>query len=243
MNGTFEPFCEQVLFPHEGGYVDHPRDPGGATNMGITLATLSRYRRRPVTKAEVKAMKRAEAMDIYRGEFWVKCGADLMPAGPDAALFDVAVNSGVGRAKQWKPLTYGKTPVEAIKAICARRRSFFQSLSTFSVFGKGWMRRVNAVEAWSIKWAVTLQGKPADASKILTDEAKKSRTKATASGAGAGTVVAAPAVPEVQEAASDVSWVAIAIIAVPFVAAVVFMAYSAVAHSSRASAMQEAANG
>src|SRR3990167_5698429 len=62
---NFERSLAAVL-KHEGGYGDHPRDPGGATNLGITIGTLRTYRGRAVTKADVKALTRAEAADRKR---------------------------------------------------------------------------------------------------------------------------------------------------------------------------------
>lgn len=193
---TFDAYFPHLL-RHEGGYVDHPRDPGGATNLGVTKATLAAWRKRPVTKAEVRALTPGDVKPIYKSMYWNTIGGDQIPAGPDAALFDVSVNSGPGRARQWRPLIEGKSPVDAVKAVCGRRRAFFRSLRTFDVFGKGWMRRVAEVEAWSIRWALQAQSIPA--TPILREEAKAStaaRTRAGTAAAGtgsAGTVV--PSVP------------------------------------------------
>ena len=62
---------------HEGGYGDHPADPGGATNFGVTRATLAHHRGRPVTKAEVRALTRAEAAGIYRQRYWGRSEATI----------------------------------------------------------------------------------------------------------------------------------------------------------------------
>lgn len=235
MNATFPVFLREQLLKHEGGYVDHPRDPGGATNMGITHQTLGRWRGKPVTKADVRALRVDEVEQIYREFYWKKCGADLLPAGPDAALFDVAVNSGVGRAQQWKPLTYGKAPVEAVKAVCARRRSFFRALSTFDVFGKGWMRRVNEVEAWCIRWAMKTAHQPAVP--VIETERKASEAAAKkSSGAAAGGTVAGGTV------TTQVDWVTVAVIAVPIVLAIMYLIYNAVAHANRAQVLKEIEN-
>jgi lysozyme family protein len=234
MRQTFDQFLPQLL-KHEGGYVDHPRDPGGATNLGVTLATLSRWRGRPVSKAEVRALQKDEAGQIYRDWYWNKIDADSMLAGPDAALFDVAVNSGPGRAKSWAPLTVGKDAVVAVKAVCARRRAFFRSLRTFDVFGKGWMRRVNEVEAWSIAWAVKVQG--GNVRVALDNEAKVSDRKASTAGAtagagGTGTVATAPQ-------AAQIDWITLIAVGVPVVLALSWLVYVAVSNLSRASAMKE----
>ncbi len=239
MRDTFPAYMPQ-LFKHEGGYVDHPRDPGGATNLGITLKTLRAWRGQPVSKADVRALTKAEAEAIYRKEYWDRIGGDALLAGPDAMLFDVAVNSGVGRARQWMPLITGKSAVDGVKAIGARRRAFFRSLSTFDVFGKGWMRRVAEVEAWSLAWAVRWQGgavKPA-----LEKEATKAKRQSQAAGGGAaatgGGAIAAPQ----AEAVAGVDWFALAAVGVPVALLFGFLIYQAVMQGHRAKAMQEAAN-
>ena len=88
-----------LVLAHEGGYVNHPKDPGGATNKGVTQAVYDAYR---TTKGEklrsVKSITMAEVTDIYETRYWKLAGCDDLPAGLDYAVFDYAVNSGVGKA-------------------------------------------------------------------------------------------------------------------------------------------------
>lgn len=91
--GTFERALA-LVFELEGGFVQHPRDPGGATNLGITRTTLARARGRPVSVTALKALTRAEAGAIYGRFYWDPIRADELPPGLDLALFDYAVNSG-----------------------------------------------------------------------------------------------------------------------------------------------------
>lgn len=86
----------------EGGFVDHPDDPGGATNMGITRATLSRHRGRPCTAEEVRALTRAEARAIYRAAYLEGPGFERI-ADPwlREVLFDAGVLLGPGRPIRW----------------------------------------------------------------------------------------------------------------------------------------------
>ena len=93
MNRNFERALSLVL-EHEGGYVDHPRDPGGATNLGITLDTLSSWLGRVATKADVLALKVSDVGPIYRRRYWDTIEGDELPDGLDYAVFDFAVNSG-----------------------------------------------------------------------------------------------------------------------------------------------------
>jgi lysozyme family protein len=153
----------RLVLKHEGGYVDHPLDPGGATNRGVTRATLAGYRGRPVSKAEVMALGAAEAGDIYRKLYWNAVRADELPAGVDLAVFDAAVNSGPGRAVRWLQMALGLRPdgvvgpvtLAAARQVAARRLiadfsrqrlGFLQRLGTWRTFGCGWDRRVRETE-------------------------------------------------------------------------------------------------
>lgn len=160
--------CLTEILRHEGGYVDHPSDPGGATNMGITRKTLARWRKvtpwTDLPKAAVAALTRNEAALIYRANYWNTAKAGSMPSGVDLALFDFAVNSGPDRAVrvlqaalgvaadgEIGPVTLAAVeaadPRRLINALCDRRLSFLQRLTSFAVFGRGWTRRVAEIRA------------------------------------------------------------------------------------------------
>lgn len=161
----------QAVLRFEGGYVDHPADPGGATNMGITQTTLADWRGRRVSKAEVRALTRAEAAAIYRARYWSAIRGDDLPSGLDLALFDLAVNSGVSRAVRLLQRVLnlkqdGRIGVRTlaavaasettalIRALCDERRAFLKALSTFAVFGRGWMARVVTIETLAASMAL-----------------------------------------------------------------------------------------
>lgn len=168
--------CLTEVLRHEGGYVDHPADPGGATNMGITRKTLARWRGISpwwnLPKTAVQALDRSEAAQIYRAGYWDLCRAGEMPAGVDLAVFDYAVNSGPGRAVRTLQHVLG-VPIDGIvgpvtlaaasKAdaagtigeLCDRRLGFLKLLSTFPVFGRGWTSRVRAVRTAALAAAPT----------------------------------------------------------------------------------------
>jgi lysozyme family protein len=159
------------LIKHEGGYVNHPRDPGGATNLGVTQRTLSEWRRRPVTIEEVKNLTRKEAEAIYRANYWEPVGGDALPPGVDIAVFDAAVNSGVRRSSKWLqravgmpesevdgnagPATLtklrGLNPRVVALNVCDQRISFLRGLPTWPVFGRGWSTRMADVRAQVLK--------------------------------------------------------------------------------------------
>lgn len=165
------------IFEDEGGYVDHPSDPGGATNMGITIGTLRAWRGRDVTKADVKALTRSEAMAIYDQNYWDAIRGDDLPAGVDYAVLDYAINSGPGRAAKLLqklvganqdgeigPITLGKVkdvpPRELVDRYCDARMTFLQGLDGWPTFGRGWKRRVDGVRALALELAVADTPKP-----------------------------------------------------------------------------------
>ncbi|MGX9981117.1 glycoside hydrolase family 108 protein [Methylobacterium fujisawaense] len=159
-----------LVLVHEGGYVDHPADPGGATNLGITIGTLSGWLGRPATKAEVRALTKATVAPIYRKNYWDAVRGDELPAGVDYCVFDFAVNSGKGRALpslqraigvaddgKIGPITLAaaraKDAGQTVERICADRLAFLKRLSTWPTFGKGWSSRVQGVRAEALALA------------------------------------------------------------------------------------------
>ena len=153
------------LLKDEGGYTDHPSDPGGPTNFGITLADARRYWKGNAMADDVRAMPQSVARKIYRERYWNALRCDELPAGIDYAVFDYGVNSGIGRAGKVlrRVLTLsdrasavsddviaaarGAAARDVVIAICAERLAFLKSLKTFPVFGRGWTARVGGVRA------------------------------------------------------------------------------------------------
>lgn len=149
------------VLAHEGGYVDHPEDPGGATNLGITQATLSAFMGRQVSKAEVRNLTKATAAEIYRRDYWDRAQCDHLPDGLDYLVFDGAVNSGVSRSVRWLQSVVGvkadgivgshtlaaitKHPagvLDIIVRVAQTRMRFLRGLRHWKTFGRGWTRRV-----------------------------------------------------------------------------------------------------
>ena len=159
MQGNFE-VCFRLVLKHEGGYVDHPKDPGGATNLGVTKQAWEAYVGREVTKDDIKALTPDVVKPFYLKRYWNVCRCDDLPSGVDYVVFDIAVNSGPGRAAKFLQSAVGATPdgvigpntitivkrttlspLDLITIICDRRERYWKSLPTFPTFGKGWLRR------------------------------------------------------------------------------------------------------
>lgn len=158
------------LLAHEGGYSNHPADPGGPTKYGITLSVYRRYAKPDATPADVRAMTVTDAKAIYRARYWNALRCDELPAGVDYAVFDYGVNSGVARAARVLRHVVGAARgqgVDAavlaavrrreartlINAICDERLAFLKRLKTWAVFGRGWSRRVAEVRAAALALA------------------------------------------------------------------------------------------
>jgi lysozyme family protein len=153
------------LLVHEGGYTDHPADPGGPTNFGITIYDYRKYVKPGASAVDVRAMKVDEAKAIYRAKYWDAQRCNELPAGVDYAVFDYGVNSGIGRSGKVLrralklpdntstvndaviAAARAANPKVLIGAICDERLRFLQSLKTWGVFGAGWGRRVVEVKA------------------------------------------------------------------------------------------------
>lgn len=162
MNGNFEE-CLALVLKHEGGFVNNPQDPGGMTNLGVTKVTYEGYVNRHVDEAEMRSLTPNLVAPLYKKMYWDRIKGDDLPVGVDYCLFDLAVNSGVGKAGKLLqmaldlpadgiigPMTLraleGRDPEEIVEQICQERLEFLQSLKTWGVFGKGWGRRVAEVE-------------------------------------------------------------------------------------------------
>jgi lysozyme family protein len=179
MAASFYDEALRRLLVHEGGYTDHPSDPGGPTNWGITIHDYRRYLKPNATAADVRGMPVDVAKRIYRSKYWDAMRCDELPAGVDYAVFDYGVNSGIGRAGKVLRRLLGLAGNSAavsdeviaaarrreakalIGAICDERLAFLQGLRTWPVFGKGWGRRVQEVRAAALAMAGRT-GHPAD---------------------------------------------------------------------------------
>jgi lysozyme family protein len=159
----FKDALRHVLI-HEGGWSDHPADPGGATMKGVTLQVFREFKQNQfATKEQLREISQADLEAIYNTRYWVRVRADELPHGLDYAVFDCAVNSGVGRASRMLQecldvtvdgiigpktlLAAGERNREQlIREYCQMRLDFLRSLRTWPTFGRGWARRLADVQ-------------------------------------------------------------------------------------------------
>lgn len=162
MIGNFEVALQHVL-KDEGGYVNHSRDPGGMTNLGVTARTWEDWVGHPVSEKEMRSLTPEKVAPLYKRKYWDAVRADDLPVGVDYCVFDCAVNSGPGRAVKLLQKTLGvepdgafgpvtmaaveeMNPTELIVKYAWNRLQFWQSLPTFDVFGRGWSARGERVK-------------------------------------------------------------------------------------------------
>lgn len=164
---------------HEGGFVNHPLDPGGMTNLGVTRKTWAAYTGRKVsqvTEGEMRALTVEKVMPVYHQGYWRAVRADELPGGVDFAVFDIAVNSGPvraikmlqaainqhGRMKVFVDGKIGPKTIQAanmvnvfdlIESLSMTRLNFYFDLSTFKTFGRGWSKRLLSVAIFATQMA------------------------------------------------------------------------------------------
>lgn len=145
-----------LVIGHEGGYVDHPSDPGGETKFGIS--------KRAYPAEDLRNLTLARAATLYRRDYWDALGCGSLP-GPLALLvFDAGVNCGVSRSAKWLQAAVGVAAdgkvgpgtlaaarkaaakpggaVALCREVLVSRLFHHIALSTWKTFGLGWARRL-----------------------------------------------------------------------------------------------------
>jgi lysozyme family protein len=151
--------CLETILHHEGGYVNHPDDPGGETNLGVTKRVYEEW---GGTK-DMKDLTVEDVAPIYKKNYWDRVKGDELPSGLDLCVFDFGVNAGTGRAAKYLQTMVGASADGAIGPATLRsvhayvqieglaaaidkyqedRQSYYESLKHFDTFGRGWTRRV-----------------------------------------------------------------------------------------------------
>lgn len=164
--GNFAPSLKEVLL-HEGGFVNHPKDPGGMTNLGVTKQTYEDWIGHPVSEAIMRKLTPELVGPLYKKKYWDVLRCEALPKGLDLCVFDFGVNAGTNRSGRYlqrlvgaqQDGVVGPVTVKAVEALRSQvgtpelidrfqdaRRAYYKQLPTFPTFGRGWLRRVDEVE-------------------------------------------------------------------------------------------------
>lgn len=246
------------VFADEGGYTNHPKDPGGPTNWGITIFDARKYWKPDATAEDVRLMPKSVAADIYRQRYAAPICYDQLPAGYDYSLLDAGINSGLGRVVPWSAKALGQPAktiadvvslaqaapdkVKLIQKFWNVRLSFLRSLKTWGTFGKGWGRRVANGEAAAVKMWLQFGAALAPAAvaaKMQAESGKasaKSKAQATtaATTSGGSTAAAAPQIDVAH--LSTLDWVLIGGAAIAVIALTAWLINRAIINKRRADA-------
>lgn len=168
------PDALKELLKHEGGYVNHPQDPGGMTNLGVTKRVYEDWVGHPVSEKIMRSLTVEHVRALYKANYWDKVKGDDLPDGLDLCVFDFAVNAGPVRAAKYLQLMVGTNPdgkigpatlarvknyvrdhgvAHAINRYQDMRESYYMKLRTFKTFGRGWLRRVEEVRKTALEMA------------------------------------------------------------------------------------------
>lgn len=171
--GNFDRCLAEVL-KHEGGYVNHPSDPGGRTNLGVTQAVYEAWIGHPVSEAIMRGLTVSHVKTLYKVKYWDAVKGDDLPFGVDLCVFDFAVNAGPNRAARYLQLMVGAVAdgrigpntlrqlqqyvrahdlPHAVNRYQDLREAYYRKLRTFATFGRGWLRRVKEVRDAALRMA------------------------------------------------------------------------------------------
>ena len=153
--------CLDLVLKSEGGWVNHPNDPGGETNLGVTKAVWEEYVGHPVKT--MKNLTKDDVAPMYELKYWRPCYCEVLPRGLDFVVFSMGVNAGPGRSVKLLQQSIGCVPdgvigprtrelisasnsANLIAKFSETRREYYRSLKTFPIFGRGWLSRVDKEE-------------------------------------------------------------------------------------------------
>lgn len=159
--------CLEMLLHHEGGFTADKRDKGnagdghgnqGSTMLGVTSKVWADWTGKPAPMDVMRALKAEDVAPLYKKKYWDRLQCDNLQNGVDWCAFDWGVNSGTGRAGKALQKIVGATqdgvigvksirliekqdPKYLIEQMYKVRQEFYEGLSDFEHFGRGWTRR------------------------------------------------------------------------------------------------------
>jgi lysozyme family protein len=157
--------CLDLVLQSEGGWVNHPSDPGGETNLGVTKRVWEEYVGHPVES--LKKLTKEDVAPLYELKYWRPCYGEVLPRGLDFVVFSMGVNAGPGRSVKLLQQSIGCVPdgvigprtrelisssnsATLITKFSETRREYYRSLKSFPIFGKGWLNRVDHEETQAL---------------------------------------------------------------------------------------------
>jgi lysozyme family protein len=167
MNNNFQE-CLDLVLKAEGGWVNHPSDPGGETNLGVTKRVWEEYIGHTVES--LKKLTKEDVAPLYELKYWRPCYGEVLPRGLDFVVFSMGVNAGPGRSVKLLQQSIGCVPdgvigpttrglisdsntATLIAKFSESRREYYRALKNFPVFGKGWLSRVDKEESEALQMA------------------------------------------------------------------------------------------
>ena len=169
MQGNFKE-CLDLVLKSEGGFVNHPSDPGGMTNLGVTKRVWQEYTGHEADEKEMRSLTPEKVAPLYEQKYWRPCYGEVLPRGLDFVVFSMGVNAGPGRSVKLLQQSIGCVPdgiigprtrelisnsntATLIAKFSETRREYYRALKTFPTFGKGWLNRVDHEEAQALSMA------------------------------------------------------------------------------------------
>ena len=166
MTGDFKE-CLALVLKSEGGFVNHPSDPGGMTNLGVTKRVWEEYTGHEADEKVMRSLTPEKVAPLYEQRYWRPTYCEVLPRGLDLLVFSMGINAGPGRSVKLLQScigcvadgVIGPRTMELIKSAdvtdliqrySEARRNYYRSLKTFDVFGKGWLARVDREQAEAI---------------------------------------------------------------------------------------------
>jgi lysozyme family protein len=152
--------CLDLVLKHEGGFVNHPSDPGGMTNLGVTKKVWEEWIGHPATEKDMRGLTPAIVAPMYEMRYWRTSYCEKLPRGLDLLVFSMAVNAGSGRSVKLLqdaigvvadgvigPRTMAKINEANVETLIDKfseaRTAYYKGLKLFPVFGRGWLNRTD----------------------------------------------------------------------------------------------------
>ena len=169
MTGNFKQ-CLALVLKSEGGFVNHPSDPGGMTNLGVTKRVWEEYTGHEADEKIMRGLTPEKVAPLYEQRYWRPCYGEVLPRGLDFLCFSFGINAGCGRSVKLLQQSLGvvsdgiigprvmqnireSNVTDIIKVFSESRREYYRTLKQFPIFGRGWIARTDKEEQEGLQMA------------------------------------------------------------------------------------------